>query len=297
MSKAPGIEILEKADQMGPARIDTDFSLILDSLQKGYGRGRGRKEVLKGLNLQVKKGEVFGFIGKNGIGKSTTIDCIVGLKEQDNGNIYVNGMNTIEFPLECKDEIGYVPSEPVTYEMMNGNEYLQFIASCYGLSEQSFRNNYNFLIKKFDMSPIDMNRKIAEYSHGMKQKICLMASLVHNPSIWVLDEPTVGLDIMVYDTLVKMLKEYAKSGKTVFLTSHNIDLVSSVCDRVAIINDGIVVKLFDLNADPIKRRDLGKIFFKIYEDAEKAKAEAEASKVEETKKEEPNNKGKYQPKK
>ena len=91
-----------------------------------------------------------------------------------------------------------------------------------------------------------------------------MASLIHNPKIWILDEPTVGLDIMVYETLVRMIKEFAFNGRTVFVTSHNIDMVSKLCDRVAIINDGVVQKEYDLNADPIKRRDLGKIFFRIY---------------------------------
>ena len=120
------------------------------------------------------------------------------------------------------------------------------------------------LVMKMGMSEADMNRKIREYSHGMKQKICLMASLIHNPKIWILDEPTVGLDIMVYETLVRMIKEFAFNGRTVFVTSHNIDMVSKLCDRVAIINNGVVQKEYDLNADPIKRRDLGKIFFRIY---------------------------------
>ena len=102
----------------------------------------------------------------------------------------------------------------------------------------------------------------------MTQKICLMASLIHNPKVWILDEPTVGLDIMVYEVLLKMIKEFAVHGRTVFITSHNIDLVSKVCDRVAIINDGRVVNLIDFKKDPLKRRDLSKIFFKTYGDAE-----------------------------
>ena len=238
--------------------------LVIKDLFKSYGKGKNKKEVLKGLNLEVKKGEVFGFIGKNGIGKSTTIDCIVGLKEQDSGDILINGMNTLEEPLEVKYEIGYVPSEPISYEVMSGNEYLQFIASAYGMSQASFENNYNYLRTKFTMSEADMNRKIKEYSHGMKQKICLMASLIHNPKVWILDEPTVGLDIMVYETLVKMIREFADNGRTVFVTSHNIEMVSKLCDRVAIINSGKVDKLYDLNLDPIKRRDLNKIFFRTY---------------------------------
>ena len=234
----------------------------IKDLYKSY----GKKDVLRGLNLNIKKGEVFGFIGKNGVGKSTTIDCMVGLKEADSGDIILNGYDILTQPIEAKTQFGYVPSEPVTYEMMSGNEYLQFVASAYNMIQTSFENNYNFLLKKLGMSPSDMNRKIREYSHGMQQKVCLMASLIHNPKIWILDEPTVGLDIMVYEVLLKMIKDYASNGKTVFITSHNIDLVARVCDRVAIINDGKVSELIDFNEEPTKRRDLSRIFFKTYKE-------------------------------
>ena len=252
-------DLLEKSelDNKLETPIQVDYVIEIKDLFKSY----GKKEVLKDLNLKVKKGEVFGFIGKNGIGKSTTIDCIVGLKDFDSGHILICGKDNVIDSLDTKMMIGYVPSEPVTYENMTGNEYLQFIASAYNMIQASFNKNYDFLVKKFNMNTIDMNRKIKEYSHGMKQKICLMASLIHNPKIWILDEPTVGLDIMVYEVLVKMIKDF---GKTVFITSHNIDLVSKVCDRVAIINDGKVVELIDFNKEPLKRRDLNKIFFKIY---------------------------------
>ena len=237
-----------------------NYVIEIKDLYKSY----GKKDVLRGLNLNIKKGEVFGFIGKNGIGKSTTIDCVVGLKEADDGHILILGKDVKTQALEAKTLIGYVPSEPVTYEMMTGNEYLQFIASSYNMLQNSYVQNYNFLMKKFGLNPIDMNRKIREYSHGMKQKICLMASLIHNPKVWILDEPTVGLDIMIYEVLLKMIKDFATFGKTVFITSHNIDLVSKVCDRVAIVNDGKVVNLIDFNKEPIKRKELSKIFFKTY---------------------------------
>ena len=241
-----------------------EYYLEVKDLYKSY----GSKDVLKGLDISVKKGEVFGFIGKNGIGKSTTIDCIVGLKEPNSGDILICGKDVKTQPLEAKMLFGYVPSEPTTYEMMTGNEYLQFIASSYGMLQSAFNKNYEFLLKKFSMSVIDMNRKIKEYSHGMKQKICLMASLIHNPKLWILDEPTVGLDIMVYEVLLKMIKDFALYGKTVFITSHNIDLVSKVCDRVAIINNGKVDVLIDLNKEPLKRRDLSRIFLNVYGNGE-----------------------------
>lgn len=238
-----------------------DYALEINDLVKSY----GRKQVLKGLNLKVKKGEVFGFIGKNGVGKSTTIDCVVGLKESNSGDILILGKDAIRDPLETKMLIGYVPSVPTTYEMMTGNEYLQFIGSSYDMLQSAFDANYEYLLKKLTMSEADMNRPISEYSHGMKQKICLMASLIHNPKIWILDEPTVGLDIIVYEVLLKMIRDFANNGKTVFITSHSIDLVAKVCDRVAIVNNGVVELLIDLNKEPLKRRDLNKIFFKLYE--------------------------------
>ncbi len=245
----------KKEDQIKKEEI-----LVVDNLYKSY----GKKEVLKGLNLEVYKGEVFGFIGKNGAGKSTTIDCIVGLKDFNKGKIILDGHNIKENPLDAKMSLGYVSSEPITYEVMTGYEYLQFVASSYSMYQEAFDNNYEFLKKKFMIEDIDLNRKIREYSHGMKQKVCLMASLIHNPNIWILDEPTVGLDIMVYQTLMDMLKEFAKNGKTVFITSHNIDLVSRVCNRVAIINNGIVDQLIDFNKEPLKRKNLSSIFFNTY---------------------------------
>lgn len=239
---------------------------IID-LKKSY----GKKEVLKGINLEVYQGEVFGFIGKNGAGKSTTIDSIVGLKDFNSGEIYINGHSIKEEPIECKKCIGYVPSEPATYEVMSGEEYLQFVGSSYGMYQEYFEKNYNFLKEKFMISDEDLRRPIKEYSHGMKQKVCLMASLIHNPTVWILDEPTVGLDIMVYQTLLDMLQEFARHGKTVFVTSHNIDLVSRVCNRVAIINNGVVDQLIDFAQEPLKKKDLGKIFFNTYGQEEKNK--------------------------
>ncbi len=249
----------EEPKELSPSE-DPNNVLVIEDLKKSY----ADKDVLMGINLEVHKGEVFGFIGKNGAGKSTTIDCIVGLKEPTSGKIYVCN-NDIELkPLEAKKCIGYVSSEPTAYEMMTGKDYLEFIGSSYGMFQETFDKNMAFIQKKFKMPEEDLNRRISGYSHGMKQKICLMASLVHNPKIWIMDEPTVGLDIIVYQTLIDMIQEFARNGKTVFITSHDIDLVTKVCDRVAIINNGVVSELIDFKANPMKRRDLARIFFSTY---------------------------------
>ncbi len=231
-------------------------AILIENLYKAY----GKKEVLKGLSLEVHSGELFGFIGRNGIGKSTTIDCMIGAKRFQKGTITLNGYDITKDALEAKMSYGYVASEPTCYEVMTGYEYLEFVASIYRLNEAEFDNSYNYLCDRLRLNKDDLLNPIASYSHGMKQKLCLVASLLHNPDIWILDEPTVGLDIIATEELKKMMREYANHGKCVFVTSHNIDLVSKLCDRVAIINDGVVKEIFDLNRSPNKRLQLGRIF-------------------------------------
>ena len=238
--------------------------LEIKDLFKAY----GEKEVLKGLNLEVHEGEVFGLIGKNGIGKSTTIDCLVGSKTFNKGDILIDNCSIVKEPLKAKKKIGYVSSEPCLYEIMTGREYLTFIGSIYNLNQKIFDNNLKILLKKFNLTEEDLEYKTGTYSHGMKQKLCLIASLIHNPKVWVLDEPTVGLDVMVYKNLVEVMKEFAAHGRTVFVTSHNLDMVSKICDRVAIINNGVVVKLIDLKKEPYLRMKLSKIFFDTYGEQE-----------------------------
>lgn len=234
--------------------------LKIQDLYKSY----GKKEVIKGLSLEVNEGEIFGLIGKNGIGKSTTIDCIIGSKSFNSGLIEIDGCDIKNDPLEAKRKFGYVPSEPCLYEMMTGYEYLSFIASIYNVKPDIFKSNLKILSLKFDLPSRDLNSKIKEYSHGMKQKLGLMASMIHNPKVWILDEPTVGLDVMVYQSLVQVMKEFASHNKTILITSHNLDMVAKICNRVAIINEGKIVKLIDFNKEPYYRNNLSKVFFEIY---------------------------------
>lgn len=231
---------------------------------KGLHKSYGKKEVLLGLDLEVYPGELFGFLGKNGAGKSTTIDCMIGSKKFNSGSISVNGYDVLKEPLLAKASFGYVASEPTCYEVMSGYDYLEFIASIYYLTEGDFRRNVSYLCKRLQLKEEELQNTIANYSHGMKQKLCLIGSLLHNPDIWILDEPTVGLDIMAVEELKKMMREYANHGKCVFVTSHNIELVSKLCDRVAIINDGKVANIYDLNKDPNKRIQLSRLFMELY---------------------------------
>ena len=251
---------IEEHSESTEARDAREVTVSIKNLYKAY----GKKQVLKGLNLDVYNGEMFGFIGRNGIGKSTTIDCMIGSKKFDQGSIFLDGYDVKMEPIEAKYSFGYVASEPSCYEVMTGYDYLEFIASIYQVSEGDFVRNYRYLCNRLKLDEAELSNPIFNYSHGMKQKLCLVASLMHNPKIWILDEPTVGLDIMAVEELKRMMREYANHGKTVFVTSHNIDLVAKICDRVAIVNDGKIVNLFDLNRDPNVRIQLPKIFMDTY---------------------------------
>ncbi|MBQ8415799.1 MAG: ABC transporter ATP-binding protein [Clostridia bacterium] len=239
---------------------ELEYAIEIHDLHKSY----GPKQVLKGLSLNVYPGELFGFIGRNGIGKSTTIDCMIGAKRFNSGSITVGGYDIKHETVDAKFSYGYVASEPTCYEVMTGYDYLEFVASIYGLTETEFTGNFRYLCNRLQLNLSELSHHISGYSHGMKQKLCLVASLMHNPNIWILDEPTVGLDIMAQEELKKMMREYANHGKTVFVTSHNIELVSAICDRVAIINDGVVKVVYDLVNEPEKREQLPRLFLEIY---------------------------------
>lgn len=237
-----------------------EVAISIKNLHKAY----GKKQVLNGINLDVYSGELFGFIGRNGIGKSTTIDCMIGVKRFNDGQIFLGGHDVVKEPIEAKKIFGYVASEPTCYEIMTGYDYLEFVASIYGVGEQEFKTNYKYLIDRLAFFENDLKVPISNYSHGMKQKLCLVGSLLHSPKIWILDEPTVGLDIMAVEELKKMMREYANHGNTVFVTSHNIELVSKLCDRVAIVNNGVVMDVYDLNKTPNLRLRLSRLFIETY---------------------------------
>jgi len=256
----PNTEAVDEVQDSEDVSDDTQPMISIKNLHKAY----GEKKVLKGLDLDVYAGELFGFIGKNGIGKSTTIDCVIGFKKFDAGSITLDGYDVKQEPIEAKYSFGYVASEPSCYEVMTGYEYLEFMASVYQITEGDFVRNYQYLCGRLGLDESELSNPIFGYSHGMKQKLCLIASLMHNPKIWILDEPTVGLDIMAVEELKKMMREYANHGKTVFVTSHNIELVAKICDRVAIVNDGKIMSLIDLNREPNKRIQLSQIFMKAY---------------------------------
>ena len=222
--------------------LENTPALAISELTKAY----GKQVVIRDLNLTVERGEVFGFIGRNGTGKSTTIGCMVGLKPFKKGRILIGGHDIQQDTIEAKKLLGYVPSEPSCYEMMTGREFLSFIASAFGLTAEAFDTRIQELVARFDFNPVDLDRRIGHYSLGMKQKISLMSALVHDPLLWVLDEPTIGLDAPATAELAHTLRQQAKEGRSVFITSHSIEFVARCCDRVAILAQENVARIVDL---------------------------------------------------
>lgn len=213
--------------------MDTNITVEINNLYMNY----GAKEVLKGINLQVHKGEIIGYIGKNGAGKSTTIKIILGIVEGYRGEVKVLGQDISKDTTEYKRRIGYVPEIADIYDSLTAREYLTFIGSLYGLSYEKANEKAMRLAMVFGMRDA-FDSRINSYSKGMKQKILIISSLLHNPDILFLDEPLSGLDansVMVVKEILSML---AGQGKTIFYSSHIMDVVERISNRIILINDG-----------------------------------------------------------
>ncbi|EMA6343460.1 ABC transporter ATP-binding protein [Bacillus cytotoxicus] len=192
---------------------------------------------VKDLNLTVPDGEIFGFLGPNGAGKSTTIKMITGIHTIDKGTIVINGKNVAQEPMEAKKTFGYVPDSPDMFLRLKGIEYLNFMADMYEVPHDVRQEKIQSLAERFDLYNA-LSDQIQSYSHGMRQKIIIIGVLLHDPDVWILDEPMTGLDPKSAFTLKQMMREHADKGKTVFFSTHVLEVAEKLCDRVAIINKG-----------------------------------------------------------
>ncbi len=218
----------------------------LMNVSKSYG---GTLKAVDSLSVNIPEGEIIGFLGPNGAGKTTTIKMITGILSPDSGSIKINGIDIKENPLEAKKQFGFVPDNPDVFLRLKGIEYLNFIGDIYGVELDLRRKKIQELAKRFDM--IDaLGDKILSYSHGMRQKIIIVGVLLHDPSVWILDEPMTGLDPKSSFTLKEMMKEHAQNGRTVFFSTHVLEVAEKLCDRVAIINKGKL--LFYGNIDQMR---------------------------------------------
>lgn len=230
----------------------------------------------RNISFTVNEGEIFGFLGVNGAGKSTTIKCITGIIPFSAGTIEICGYDIVKNPHDAKCSFGFVPDNHAVYDKLTGFEYVNYLANLYKVPMEERKERFEKLVKIFNMENAITNQ-IASYSHGMKQKISIIGALIHQPKVWILDEPMVGLDPQSIFEVKNYMKEYAKAGNCVLFSSHNLDTVEKLCDRALIVHGGKVLEHIDLNDYRKKGADLEKEFMALTaaagEQHKKARAE------------------------
>lgn len=201
----------------------------------------GDKVAVDNLSLHIQPGEIYGFIGHNGAGKTTTLKSVIGIQEFDAGEIYINGMSIKEQPVECKKLVAYIPDNPDLYTFMSGIQYLNFIADIFEVPS----GDRKALIEKYaDMFGLtsDLAQPINTYSHGMRQKLAIISALVHRPKLVIMDEPFVGLDPMASHAVKGIMREICDEGGAIFFSTHVLEVAEKLCDKVAIIKQGKLIK-------------------------------------------------------
>ena len=229
----------------------------------------GTKKAVDDLDLTIPTGEIIGFIGPNGAGKTTTIKMMTGVLNPDEGDILINGKSIQKEPLEAKRQFGLVPDSPDMFLRLKGIEYLNFMGDIYEVDTQVRQQRIEALAETFEMKEA-LNDKILSYSHGMRQKIIIMGVLINEPEVWILDEPMTGLDPQSSFRLKQMMKEHAAKGKTVFFSTHVLEVAEKLCDKIAIIAHGKMIyfgTLEDLRAQHGENQSLEERFLEVTEHA------------------------------
>ena len=211
--------------------------LNIEHLTKTY----GEKKAVDDLNLHIRPGEIYGFIGHNGAGKTTTLKSVAGILQFDAGEIYIGGDSVREKPMECKRKIAYIPDNPDLYEYMTGIRYLNFIADIFGVDAALRRERIRRYADAFELTG-DLAQPIAAYSHGMKQKLAIIAAWLHKPQLILMDEPFVGLDPKAAHLLKGMMREICDRGGAIFFSTHVLEVAEKLCDKVAIIKGGKLIR-------------------------------------------------------
>ena len=211
--------------------------LNIEHLTKTY----GEKKAVDDLNLHIRPGEIYGFIGHNGAGKTTTLKSVAGILQFDAGEIYIGGDSVREKPLECKRKIAYIPDNPDLYEYMTGIKYLKFIADIFGVDAALRRERIRRYADAFELTG-DLAQPIAAYSHGMKQKLAIIAAWLHEPQLILMDEPFVGLDPKAAHLLKGMMRGICDRGGAIFFSTHVLEVAEKLCDKVAIIKGGKLIR-------------------------------------------------------
>lgn len=202
----------------------------------------GEKKALDDVSFEVGKGEIFAFIGHNGAGKTTLIKAMTGIHDFDEGEILINGKSIKKEPVACKKELAYVPDNPELYENMRAIQFINFICDMYGVEQSRREKNIKKYAEMFEITK-NLNDTIDSFSHGMKQKTALIAALAHDPKIMIMDEPFVGLDPKAVFDMKEVMREMIKDGKTIFFSTHILDVAEKLCTKVAIIKKGRIMKV------------------------------------------------------
>jgi ABC-2 type transport system ATP-binding protein len=237
----------------------TNDMIKITHFSKRY--GTSKTKAVDDFSLTIHAGEVFGFLGHNGAGKSTTIKSLVGIQSITEGEILVAGYNIKLQPLEAKLNIGYVSDNHAVYERLTGREYINYVADLYMVNQQDRDERLKYYLNRFSLTEA-IDNEIKSYSHGMKQKLVVIASLIHNPKVWILDEPLTGLDPTSSFQIKDCMREHANKGNTVFFSSHVIEVVEKICDRIAIISHGKLDGIFSINELRDKGESLEDLYMK-----------------------------------
>ncbi|MBE5924387.1 MAG: ABC transporter ATP-binding protein [Lachnospiraceae bacterium] len=211
--------------------------LEIKNYSKSYAEG---KKAADDVTLTVESGDIYGFIGHNGAGKSTTIRAVVGVLDFTEGEIYIDGHSVKDEPLECKKVTAYIPDNPDLYENLTGIQYLNFVADVFDISAKDREERIKKYADTFEITD-SLGDLISSYSHGMKQKVAIISALIHNPKLLVLDEPFVGLDPKATFTLKEIMHEMCKQGTAIFFSTHVLDVAEKLCNKVAIIKKGKII--------------------------------------------------------
>lgn len=236
--------------------------LEIKGYTKDYGSG---KKAADNVTLTVESGDIYGFIGHNGAGKSTTIRAVVGVLEFSEGEILINGHSIKEQPVECKKDIAYIPDNPDLYEHLTGIQYLNFIADVFEISPKDREERIKKYADEFEITSA-LGDMISSYSHGMKQKVALISAFIHKPKLLVLDEPFVGLDPKASIVLKKLMKELCEEGGAVFFSTHVLEVAQKLCNKIAIIKGGKIITSGDME-ELLGDKSLEDVFMEVVEDA------------------------------
>ena len=201
----------------------------------------GSKKAVDDLTLHIRPGEIYGFIGHNGAGKTTTIKACCGIMSFDEGEIYIDGKNVKTQPLECKRVLSYIPDNPDLYDFLSGIKYLNFVCDIFGVPQAERQERIHRYADLFELTA-DLAEPISAYSHGMKQKLAIISALVHSPKLIIMDEPFVGLDPVASHKLKGIMREHCDAGGAIFFSTHVLEVAEKLCDMVAIIKGGRLIK-------------------------------------------------------